>query len=104
MSFGFKKVLELVPTQSCLSLSSIHEVVSRCCRLLKQVNKVKLPSGPCDYIYIVSFFFINFFYFYLQYYLQKYTIHYITYTTRTTYNTVPYYVFFPFYTHTTREK
>jgi len=38
-------------------------------------------------------------FFLLQYYLQRYTIHYITYTTRTTYNTVLYYVFFPFCTH-----
>ena len=44
------------------------------------------------------------FYYYLQNYLQRYTIHYITYTICTTYNTVLYYVFFDFYTHTTRIK
>ena len=32
------------------------------------------------------------------------TIHYITYTTHTTYNTVLYHVFFPFCTHGTKKK
>ena len=41
-------------------------------------------------VYLFYLFFIN-----LQYYLQRYT----TYTTRATYNTVLYYVFFPFCTH-----
>ena len=35
---------------------------------------------------------------------EKVLLHYITYTTRPTYNTVLYYVFFHFCTHTEREK
>ena len=71
-------------------------------------NTFKLSTFYYYYYYYCNYYYY-YYYYYLQYYLQKYTIHNITYTTRTTYNPVLYYVFFPFYTHTsnthrTREK
>ena len=60
----------------------------------------------CRYVALTFLFlFIYLFICYiLQNYLQKYTIHYITYITRATYNTVLRYVSFHFCTHTEREK
>ena len=50
-------------------------------------------------------FFFKFYYYYnVQNYLQRYTVYFIAYTSRTTYNTVQYYVFLHFCTHTTRKK
>ena len=66
------------------------------------LRRIFVPT-PQTYKHTI-FFFIFYYYYYLQYYLQKYTIYYITYTTRTTCNTGLNYVFFPFYTHRTREK